>query len=84
MAPEEVGQKGFVLSRQNILQGALKGVMVDELNPDLLTKNNEITPGAMVAVGKLTNELTNTGELLGDNELAPAALDADWLSELAF
>jgi hypothetical protein len=37
----------------------------------------------MFAFGKLTNELTDTGYLLRDNDLSLAPLDADWLSELA-
>jgi hypothetical protein len=73
VAPYEVREQSFVLSRQNVLQRALKCLTIDELNPELLAEQNEITPGARVAFDELTNELPDSSCRL-PNGGAPFAL----------
>jgi hypothetical protein len=73
VAPYEVREQSFVLSRQNVLQRALKCITIDELNPELLAEQNEITPSARVAFDELTNELPDSSCRL-PNGGAPLAL----------
>jgi hypothetical protein len=68
----KVGEQSFVLSGQSVLERTLKGIAVGESDTVFLTKDNKITPGAMVTFSKLTNERTDAGCLLCDNQLSSA------------
>ena len=73
MAPDEVGQNGFVLSRQDILQCTLKCVTVDELNAKFFAEKYEIAPRPRVAFDELTDKFADASYRLADSD-APLAL----------
>jgi hypothetical protein len=84
VALDEIGEQRFVRSGQRVRERTAKGVTISQIDTVLIAQENKIPPGAMVAFGKLMNELTDAGCLLGDNQVSFAPPNRDWFSQLAF
>ena len=65
----KVGEYRFILSGQSVLERALKRFTVSEIDFELITKEDKITPSTMVTFSKLANEFTNAGRFLRHSQL---------------
>jgi hypothetical protein len=84
MASYKVGEQGFVLSGQSVLEYTLKGFAIRQIDPEFLTEENQITPSIPIAFRNLVDELLNPSRTLGLNFYYFAASDRHSPVEFAF
>ena len=77
----EIGKYGLVLSGQHVLEHALKGFAVGEIDAELFAEDNKIAPPIPIAGGKLIDKLFDAGRTLAHYFLVLATADRHRLVE---